>query len=263
MPAWDIRQIALCEAKGIPVPRDARILDYGCGAGRRVYELLDAGYPHAEGYDVRDILALRDQADRVRFHIEPDGHVPVADATFDCVFSDNVFEHVLDQPAAFREIVRVLKPGGVSVHVFPAKWQLIEPHIKVPLGGLRPFKSTAWYFLWAAVGIRANDYHRSLTAREVARRNHAYAHAALNYWSGRQYRQLLCTLPISWSWEEVAYMQASYKPRILQLARLAQRIPLLPSLIRTFSERVLVLRKALPAVEWHGSLASPEAASAE
>src|SRR5881628_3565342 len=83
MPTWDIRQIALCEAKDIPVPKDARILDYGCGPGHRVYELLDAGYPHTEGYDVRDYLALRDPADRVRFHIGPDGHVPVPDATFD------------------------------------------------------------------------------------------------------------------------------------------------------------------------------------
>jgi SAM-dependent methyltransferase len=137
MPSWDIRQIALCEAKGIPVPKEARILDHGCGAGRRVYELLDAGYPNAEGYDVVDCLALRDPADRVRFRIEPNNHVPVPDATFDFVFSDQVFEHVLDQPAAFREIVRILKPGGVSVHVIPAKWALIEGHIKVPLGGGR------------------------------------------------------------------------------------------------------------------------------
>jgi SAM-dependent methyltransferase len=262
MPVWDIRQIALCEAKGIPVAKNARILDFGCGAGRRVYELIDAGYEHTEGYDVRDILTLRTQADRVRFHITPDGYVPVADASFDFVFSDNVFEHVLDQPAALREIVRILKPGGVSVHVFPAKWQLIEPHIKVPLGGLRPFKSTAWYFLWAALGVRAHE-HRRFTAREVAERNRDYAHAALNYWSCRQYRQFLCTLPISWSWEEVAYMQVSYKPRIQQIARFAQRIPLLASLIRTYWSRVLVFRKALADVKWPSSLVSPEMVSAE
>jgi SAM-dependent methyltransferase len=242
MPAWDIRQIALCEAKGIPVPKDARILDYGCGAGRRVYELLDAGYPHAEGYDVVDYLTLRDPADRARFHLAPDGHVPVPDATFDFVFSDQVFEHVMDQPTAFREIVRILKPGGVSVHVIPAKWALIEGHIKVPLGGLQPFKRTPWYLLWAALGIR-NQFQHGLTAREVARRNYEYANAQLNYWSCREYRRLFSTLPISWSWEELAYMQVSYKPRILQLARVAQRVPLLTSLIRTCVERVLMFRK--------------------
>ena len=199
-----------------------------------------------------DYLALRDPADRARFLIEPDGHIPVPNATFDFVFSDQVFEHVLDQPTAFREIVRILKPGGISVHVIPAKWQLIEPHIKVPLGGLRPFKRTSWYLIWAALGIR-NQYQHGLTAREVARRNCKYAHTALNYLSCRQYRRLFSTLPISWSWEELAYMQASYKPRILQLARVAQRVPLLTSLIRTCWTRVLMFRKTLIVVEQYSS----------
>src|SRR5262245_45143649 len=155
MPIGDIRLIALCEAKGIPVPKEVRILDYGCGSGRYVYDLLDAGYSHTTGYDVVDYLALRDAADRTRFYIEPDSHVPVPDATFDFVFSNQVLEHVLDQPTVFREIVRILKPGGVSVHVIPAKWQPIECHIKVPMGGLRPFKCTVWYLLWTPVGIRS------------------------------------------------------------------------------------------------------------
>jgi SAM-dependent methyltransferase len=252
MSSWDIRQIAVCEAKGIPVPKDAHILDYGCGAGRRVYELLDAGYSHATGYDVVDYLALRDPADRARFLIGPDGHVPVPDATFDFVFSDQVLEHVIDQPTAFQEMVRILKPGGISVHVIPAKWQLIEPHIKVPLGGLRPFKRTSWYLLWAALGIR-NQYQHGLTARETARRNYEYAHTALNFWSSREYRRLFSTLPISWSWEELVYMQQSYKPRILQLARVAQRVPLSLSLIRTFWHRVLMFRRASMMVESYSS----------
>jgi hypothetical protein len=48
-------------------------------------------------------------------------------------------------------------------------------------------------------------------------------------------------------------MQASYKPRILQLARVAQRVPLLTSLIRTFHVRVLVFRKASIVAEQYGS----------
>jgi SAM-dependent methyltransferase len=242
VPFWDIRQIGLCEAKGIAVDKNARILDYGCGAGRRVYELLDAGYPNAFGYDVLDYLDLRDSSDRSRFHIAPDGYIPVPDASFDFVFSDQVFEHVLNQPFAWQEIVRVLKPGGISVHVIPAKWQIIEPHIKVPLGGLRLFKRYPYYLLWAILGIR-NEFQQGLPAREVAIRNYRYAHTGLNYWSSRQYRRLFRSLPIIWSWEELAYMEASYKPRIQQLAHVARRVPLITSFIRTVWTRILFLVK--------------------
>jgi SAM-dependent methyltransferase len=244
MSSRDIRQIALCEAKGIRVHKDSRILDYGCGSGRRVYELLDAGYAHASGYDVADYLELRDPADRDRFHIAPDGHIPVPDASFDFLFSDQVFEHVLNQPLAWEEIVRVLKPRGISVHVIPAKWQVIEPHIKVPFGGLRLFKRYPYYLLWAILGIR-NEFQQGRSAREVARRNYHYAHTELNYWSSRQYRRLFHTLAVTWSWEEVAYMQASYKPHIRQLAKVSRQVPLVTSLIRTFWVRILFLAKSV------------------
>lgn len=238
----DFRQIALCEAKGIEVPKNARILDYGCGAGRRVYQLLDAGYKAAIGYDVFDYLKLRDPSDRQRFHIDPSGQIPLPDASVDFVFSDQVFEHVSDQPRAWREIYRVLKPGGVSVHVIPAKWQLIEPHNKVPLGGLRLFKRRAWYGFWALVGVR-NEYQDGLSIAEVARRNYAYAHSSLWYWSSRQYRRLFRKMPWAWSWEELAYMQASHKPRIQQLARVSRSLPGILPAIRTFWVRVLMTRK--------------------
>ena len=243
MPSWDIRQIAVCKAKGITVDRNARILDYGCGAGGRVYELVDAGYANACGYDVLDYLKLRDPADRRRFHISPDGHIPVADASFDFVFSDQVFEHVLDQHFAWREILRVLKPGGISIHVIPAKWQIVEPHIKVPLGGLQLFKRYHYYLLWAIVGIR-NEFQQGLAAHRVARLNYDYARTALNYWSSRQYRQLFRTLPITWSWEEVAYMEASYKSHIRQLGRATRHVPVIASLIRSFWMRILFLVKS-------------------
>src|SRR5436305_12638192 len=97
-PAYDIRQIAVCEAKGIKVKKSACILDYGCGAGGRVYQLLDAGYTAAIGYDVIDYLKLRAPQDRKRFHIDPSGKIPLPDASVDFVFSDQVFEHVLNQP---------------------------------------------------------------------------------------------------------------------------------------------------------------------
>ena len=42
-----------------------------------------------------------------------------ADDTFDLVISEDVFEHVRDSDRAFREVHRVLKPGGVHVFSIP------------------------------------------------------------------------------------------------------------------------------------------------
>jgi SAM-dependent methyltransferase len=43
-----------------------------------------------------------------------------ADESFDVVITQDVFEHVLDPAAGFREVARTLKPGGA--HVFTVPW---------------------------------------------------------------------------------------------------------------------------------------------
>jgi SAM-dependent methyltransferase len=244
----DIRQIKICQAKGIPITSDSIILDFGCGDGHRVYQLHDAGYKNAYGFNKGDYLkmenpvTLRQDTHREWFRFSTDGRIPFPDATFDLIISDQVFEHVLAQEKAFREIHRVLKPYGVSIHVIPAKWRLIEPHIHVPLGGFMPFKHYAWFYLWALLGVR-NPYQRGRTAAAVARENVTYARECLNYLSCRQYRKLFSNIPFRYSWEELAYMQSSYKPHIQRAAAVAERVPLLVSLIRTFVERVLFLQR--------------------
>jgi SAM-dependent methyltransferase len=242
----DIRQIKICKDKGININPDSFILDFGCGDGHRVYQLIDSGFVNSFGYNKSDYMGvdnpviLRHPQDARLFRFSDDDQIPFPEKYFDLIISDQVFEHVQDQEKAFREIHRVLKPGGISVHIIPAKWQIIEEHIHVPFGGL--IKSTAYYHFWALLGIRTK-WQKGLSARDTARRNASYAKECLNYLGCTEYQKLMAQIPFRYSWEELAYMRTSYKPRVQRLAAISERIPLLVPLIRHCVQRVLFLEK--------------------
>lgn len=48
--------------------------------------------------------------------------IPYPDAAFDCVFADNVLEHLAEPEKVFAEAARVLKPGGVFLFKTPNRW---------------------------------------------------------------------------------------------------------------------------------------------
>jgi SAM-dependent methyltransferase len=63
--------------------------------------------------------------------------LPFADASFDFIFSSSLLEHVRDRPAAYREMHRCLRPGGLMLHIMPSRtWKLLQmilyyPHLVV------------------------------------------------------------------------------------------------------------------------------------
>jgi len=51
-------------------------------------------------------------------------HCPhLADESYDIVFSHNVFEHILEPWRAAEECVRLVKPGGLLIHMAPFAWR--------------------------------------------------------------------------------------------------------------------------------------------
>jgi len=99
-----------------------RVLDLGCGSGGIALHLVEAhGADHVTGFDVEGpvIAAARGRAaakglgGRTDFVHGAPGLLPFPDASFDVVFSNDALLHVPDKDALFREIFRMLAPGGV------------------------------------------------------------------------------------------------------------------------------------------------------
>ncbi len=102
------------EAKGL------RILEIGVGAGSDFLEWCRHAQ-HATGVDLteagialtRERLELEGVSrDRYTLRTADAEALPFADATFDIVYSWGVLHHTPETAAAYREVFRVLKPGG-------------------------------------------------------------------------------------------------------------------------------------------------------
>jgi SAM-dependent methyltransferase len=175
----------------IMVKPGARILDFGCGAGRMVFRLRELGFD-AYGFDIHDYVAYRSDEDRQWFRfsqstssdtsaftIDTDRYaIPFEDDFFDVVHSTSVLEHVLDFRPMMRECARVLRPDGLSVHFYPPKYLLVEPHLYVPLASFVQYKQ--WLRLWIALGAR-NEFQSGLTVDQVTEAYKRYTTTGLRY----------------------------------------------------------------------------------
>jgi SAM-dependent methyltransferase len=115
-------------------PINTRVLDYGCGEGQTVNMLRDRRID-AVGCDVfYSNSSITGVPIQMRPHIaEMQGdRIPFEDGAFDVVISDMVLEHVNKLDVSINEIARVLKPNGVSMHVFPDSGVWLEGHTNIP-----------------------------------------------------------------------------------------------------------------------------------
>ncbi len=106
-----------------------RVLDVGCGVGhwgRTLLRFLPAdatieGIDHEPAFTEKANAKAAELglAHRARYQAAAIEALPFEDATFDLVTCQTVLMHVADVPAALREMIRVLKPGGLVAVVEP------------------------------------------------------------------------------------------------------------------------------------------------
>jgi len=91
-----------------------RVLDLGCGAGRFLAVLREAG-AEPVGVEVAEAAAERARENvpgaDVRL-LEPDGSLPLGHGEVDLVWCSEVLEHIADVGHALLEVRRVLRRGG-------------------------------------------------------------------------------------------------------------------------------------------------------
>jgi len=93
-----------------------RVLDVGAGTGALTQELVarvGAGNVAAAEPSPDYVAVLRDRFPGITVEQAPAADLPWEDGAFDAALAQLVVVFVEDAPAAFRELARVTKPGGV------------------------------------------------------------------------------------------------------------------------------------------------------
>jgi arsenite methyltransferase len=97
------------------------VVDLGSGGGLDVFLAAQKVGPAGKAIGIDMTPEMIDRARRgaeqaglanVEFHLAPIDRIPLPDASVDCVISNCVINLATDKPAVFREIARILKPGG-------------------------------------------------------------------------------------------------------------------------------------------------------
>lgn len=127
------------------LPRSGRLLDIATGTGDIALEGLrqQPGIQAVGGdFTIEMMQAGRRHPERraIQWTVADTLALPFADNSFDAVTSGFLMRNVVDVPGAFREQLRVTRPGGyvVVLESSPPKKNLLSPFIRIHLNYLIP-----------------------------------------------------------------------------------------------------------------------------
>jgi SAM-dependent methyltransferase len=140
------------------------VVDLGSGGGLDVFLASKQVGPNGRviGIDMTPEMIERARTnartggyENVEFHLATIDHLPLPDASVDCVISNCVINLAPDKPAVFREIARVLRPGG--------RLAVSDIALKADLPAAIS-ESLAAYVGCIAGAIKIDDYRQGLRA---------------------------------------------------------------------------------------------------
>jgi SAM-dependent methyltransferase len=107
---------------------NARVLDAGCGVGMYTSKFRERYTPHVEGIEYEFERALKAHTNTPHAVVAANEHLPYPTGYFDTILSHETLEHVSDDKASVRELIRVLKVGGRLAVFVPNRWYFFETH---------------------------------------------------------------------------------------------------------------------------------------
>lgn len=113
---------------------NATVLDVGTGSGHIAGYLSDNTVPQGRVTSV-DVVDLRVRKAGFDYVSVAGAALPFGAATFDCVVSNHLLEHLAspeEQQIHLKEVTRVLKTGGILYVAVPNRWFIWESHFDLP-----------------------------------------------------------------------------------------------------------------------------------
>jgi SAM-dependent methyltransferase len=124
--AGQARRLAMIR-EAAPGVEGGRVLENGCGIGAYVARLRQFT-PYVFGLDYEFERVAEGGKTLDKLICAAGEALPYPENAFDVVISNEVIEHVQDDAASLREIVRVLRRGGRLVLFCPNRWYPVETH---------------------------------------------------------------------------------------------------------------------------------------
>ena len=149
-----------------------RWLDYGCADGGYCAAILKEGASSIVGIDVEEeriAIAKTRDIPNARFEVFDGLEISFDDESFDGIFMNEVFEHVVDEQKTLQEVFRLLRTGGHLVLISPNRWFPIDGHsIRIGKQRFSPTPIVPWLpERWTRARMGARNYWPHQLVRQV------------------------------------------------------------------------------------------------
>jgi ubiquinone/menaquinone biosynthesis C-methylase UbiE len=162
--------------KNLNLSNDEFLLDMGCGEGRHSIGAYIETQANILGLDLsmKDLKIAQKRLNDFdtsniksvcQFGEADIVSIPLLDSSLDAVICSEVLEHVNSPQESIKELIRVLKPGGVLALSVPRYlpelicWKLSKEYSKTPGGHVRIFKHQQLKKLGINNGLEYQSFH--------------------------------------------------------------------------------------------------------